>query len=88
MNVPITVRIDDNIPYQDLRPYADIKALRFAPPATNYGTWVPLLEKAFAKYRGSYGAMDLGQARDGMSVLMGLPVRQYDWSIYTSSSNY
>ena len=32
--------------------------------------------------------MDLGQARDGMSVLMGLPVKQYDWSIYTGASNY
>ena len=66
MNVPITIRIDDNIPYQSQLPYSQIKALRFAPPTTNYGTWVSLLEKAFAKYRGSYGAMDLGSARDGM----------------------
>merc|ERR1711964_2180 len=42
--------------------------------------WVTLLEKAFAKRFGSYGALNSGQACDALRELSGCPSKTLGWS--------
>jgi hypothetical protein len=89
MNVPITIRVDDNVPFQIYSTSTfTSRTMKFAPLSNNRGAWVPILEKAFAKYRGSYGALDMGTAADGFSSLLGYPISSLNWSYSSTSASY
>jgi len=41
--------------------------------------WVPLFEKAFAKYNQNYERIEAGLGYEGLKVLTGLPVKYYNF---------
>jgi hypothetical protein len=47
------------------------KSLFFARSGTGGETWVPLVEKAFAKLHGNYAALDGGQSGEAVEDLTG-----------------
>ena len=51
------------------------KGLHFARSGTEGETWVPLLEKAYAKLHGSYGSLDGGSSSEAVEDLTGYVVR-------------
>lgn len=68
--MPITIRIDDKI-YGTASTY-------FSPffaswSGADNALWVPFLEKAFAKYRGNYAAMDSGEVYKALRFITGMP---------------
>lgn len=51
------------------------KGLYFARSGTNGETWVPLIEKAYAKLRGSYRALNGGESCEAIEDLTGYAIR-------------
>lgn len=47
--------------------------------STNGAWWVPLFEKAFAKYNQNYERIEAGLGLEGLRVLTGLPVKYYNF---------
>ncbi|KAK7792943.1 hypothetical protein R5R35_008083 [Gryllus longicercus] len=71
-----TVRIDDRLPVDDSG------QLLYARAAHPDEFWVPLLEKAFAKFHGGYAHLQGGQRSEGLLSLSGLTVQDEtvaDW---------
>ncbi|KAG6877180.1 hypothetical protein C0993_009602 [Termitomyces sp. T159_Od127] len=54
------------------------KSLYFAKSGTHGETWVPLIEKAYAKLHGNYAALDGGEAGEAIEDLTGFPAEFYD----------
>lgn len=62
----VTITVDENMPLKDDRPL-------FAQPH-GHELWVSMLEKGFAKFCGSYAALDGGQTAWAFNALTGDPV--------------
>jgi|DEB0MinimDraft_12_1074336.scaffolds.fasta_scaffold44482_1 hypothetical protein len=74
---PWVVTIDDSLLYS--KPGENyLPLLKFAQPNTdNTAIWGPLLEKAWAKIKGSYNTADGGFVETGLRSLIGVPVFSY-----------
>ena len=78
MGEPVKVTIDDRLPYVDEKVedgwiyYGSLLNTNMSP---NGAWWVPLAEKAFAKYFVNYENMDGGNMVESMSVLTGMPTK-------------
>jgi len=74
---PWVVTIDDSFLYS--KPGANyLPLLKFAQPnSANTAIWGPLLEKAWAKVKGSYNTADGGFVETGLRSLIGVPVFGY-----------
>jgi hypothetical protein len=71
---PWVVTIDDTFLYQ----FPSSPKLKFAQEdKSNTAMWGPLLEKAWAKVKGSYDNADGGFVQTGLRALTGLPVFSY-----------
>jgi len=64
--LPIKVVIDDRLPVRWSRP-------KFAKQSANGAWWLPLLEKAAAKYWGTYEKMNGGNEGEAWFQLTGYP---------------
>ena len=65
--MPVTVTIDDRLPFEyEGNPF-------FAKPGYDKSVWGPLLEKAFAKFHGSYEALAWGSPLNALNTLAGAP---------------
>ena len=76
LGVPITITVDDRIPFMGEKPWAS----NFGPKNAK---WPLLMEKAMAKMRGSYSRIDGGQSYRGIRFLRGGP-----WNIYDINNKY
>ena len=61
--------------------------LRFAQQSADNAMWAPILEKAWAKIKGSYGQIEAGFVINGLRALTGAPVFNYKVSNLQSTHN-
>ena len=76
------VVIDDRLPYEDgvdYGSYYTLGQLSFTKKSSNGAYWVPLIEKAAAKFYGSFSNMSGGNTAESLYMLTGMPTR----SIYS-----
>ena len=69
LGVPITITIDDWLPVDKNEP----SKTWYAQIGDDGALWPSIIEKAFAKFLGSYARQILGDAVDGISTLNGSP---------------
>jgi hypothetical protein len=74
---PVQVSIDDRLPYDNGE-----NALVNARKSENDAYWVPLLEKAAAKYFINYENLDGGLMSESYKMLTGMPVMTFDSEAY------
>ena len=67
---PRVVTIDADVPYQTSR------MLMFAQTSEDYGSWIPLLEKAYAKLAGNYEFTARGWMSESMRIFTAAPSTQ------------
>ena len=72
---PIKVTIDDRLPYSD-----NMDMLVNARKSDNSAYWVPLLEKAYAKFFMNYETLDGGNMVESFRTLTGMPILDYSHS--------
>lgn len=60
LGAPITIRVDET-----LAAYNSYSQTLMA-KVTNYGVWIPILEKAFAKLNGNYSGLIAGLAQNAV----------------------
>lgn len=76
---PWTMTVDDNMLFM----YPDSPMLKFAQPDdTNTILWPAILEKAWAKMKGTYTMVDGGYVPNGLKAVTGAPAFYYinlDW---------
>ena len=65
--MPVTITIDDFLPFE-----ADKRTI-YASVGDDKSVWGPLLEKAFAKFHGSYEAIASGTPERALNTLAGSP---------------
>ena len=74
LGVPITIEVDDLLPVDK----KNEKSTWFASVGDDGSIWAPIIEKAFAKFHGSYARTILGDAIDGIATLNGSPNMKID----------
>lgn len=74
LDMPLTVIIDDQLPVDKS---GDDYSTVFAEIPKDSSMWVPLIEKAFAKFRGNYQHLNGGDARFGVDHLVPGPSERY-----------
>jgi hypothetical protein len=79
LSVPITIRIDDYLPY-----WGGWSTPLFS-KVMNNGVWMNILEKAFAKMYGNYSAVVAGSPERAVQNLLGTPGFLYVNSKLTTS---
>jgi len=72
---PWIVEVDDKLLYSNKTKFAKLK---FAQPSDSNLMWGPILEKAWAKLRGSYENADAGLLSNGIRSVTGAPVYAYE----------
>ena len=70
---PWIITIDDQFYHENGR-------LKFAQAGEDSSIWGALIEKAWAKLKGSYLSANLGYVSSGLRALVGIPVFDYDVS--------
>jgi len=76
---PWVVAIDDSLLFYNGVDSNGARMLYFtSPDATNTAMWAPLLEKAWAKVKGTYVTADGGFLVSGVRALTGVPAFSYD----------
>lgn len=70
---PWIVTVDDEFMFYDGKP-------NFASTGDKNALWGPIMEKAFAKIKGSYAAANGGYTATGIRALTGVPTFDYVWS--------
>ena len=66
--MPVTITIDDFLPFE-----SDSGNTIYASVGKDKSVWGPLLEKAFAKFHGSYEAIASGTPEKALNVISGSP---------------
>lgn len=80
---PWTVSIDSSFLYQ----FPTSPKLKFAQESpTDRAMWGPILEKAWAKVKGSYETADGGFVQNGLRAMTGVPVFDYKVSAITTTT--
>ena len=74
LGVPITITVDDYLPVDT----NNEKSTWFASIGEDGSIWAPIIEKAFAKFHGSYARTILGDAVEGIETLNGSPNMKID----------
>jgi len=69
---PRVVTIDDAVPWKNS------KHLIFAQLSEDNGSWIPLLEKAYAKLAGNYEKLGRGWMSESMRVFTGAPSHKFN----------
>ena len=85
LNVPVTITIDDMIPLRNWNNSSG-KTTWFGEVADDGSVWGPLIEKAFAKFHGTYGRIEGGDLTDGVTAMNGGPskaVSTTNFSVYS-----
>ena len=79
---PWVVDVDDILYFQDpeSNPYSDEPVLRFAGRSSRGDMWAPILEKAWAKVKGSYSAAAGAYPVSTQRALVGAPSFYYEVS--------
>ena len=75
LGMPIKVTVDDYLPYHKRKS----EKLGFSPISDDHALWQPLLEKAAAKYMGSYEAINGGMEYTAFDMIVAAPYQEY-WS--------
>lgn len=70
LGTPITVTIDDFLPFDEENP----EMLLYSMISLDKAAWFPLLEKAAAKYLGTYDAIYGGWESVAFDMFLGVPV--------------
>jgi len=77
---PWLITVDDKLLFED-------GALLYAQPGDNGAMWAPLLEKAWAKMKGSYAQTNGGFVVSGLRMLTGAPTFTYQLSDFGLSES-
>ena len=75
---PVSVVIDDLLPTNTKRELVNAR-----PSDTNFGWWLVLLEKAYAKLSINYANLNGGLQAEALRTLTGMPVAIYNSSKYS-----
>lgn len=73
--MPVTITIDDYLPFE----HNDGSTI-YASVGKDKSVWGPLLEKAFAKFHGSYEAIASGTPEKALNTIAGSPHIEIDHS--------
>ena len=69
---PTVVVIDDAVPWKNKQ------RLMFAQTSEDNGSWIPYLEKAYAKFAGNYEKTAKGWMSESMRILTGAPSHRFN----------
>ena len=72
LGLPTTVTIDDYLPWMP----EPMNKAPFLRPGPDKALWGPLIEKAFAKFHGSYESIIGGNPAEGVRYLTGAPATE------------
>ena len=71
--IPVTITIDDRLPFKK-----DSDRTLYASVGRDKSVWGPLFEKAFAKFHGSYEAINGGDTGMAVNTIAGAPGYRVD----------
>jgi len=80
LNVPVTILVDDVLPLNKNSPSNTL----YAKLGEDGSVWGAVMEKAFAKFHGTYARIAGGDSADGISTLNGSP---YDHQRHDNQTN-
>ena len=79
MGIPITVTVDDQLPFVWEGP----DGLSYSEPANDGSLWMPILQKAAAKLYGNYEMLSGGAIGPTVQMLTGAPAFYHSHSDYS-----